>query len=84
MTENETKKNPISKGINEAVGRLKEAWDENPIGVLLAGAAFFTGAAKFIDSFGSYQSKRAYAKEAEERAKTYRTKGRYGRPDFSS
>jgi hypothetical protein len=52
----------------KAMDKIKQAWDENPIGVALVATGVFTAAAKLIDSIGSYQSKRAYAKEAERRS----------------
>lgn len=52
-----------------AKDKLKQAWNENPIGVAIVAAAVMTAAAKLIDSVGSYQSKRAYAEEARSRSK---------------
>lgn len=53
----------------KAFDKIKEAWDQNPMGVAIVAAAVFTAAAKFIDSVGSYQSKRAYAEEARNRSR---------------
>jgi hypothetical protein len=54
----------------KAIDKLKQAWNENPIGVAIVAAGVMTAAAKLIDSVGSYQSKRAYAKDAERRTKS--------------
>lgn len=53
----------------KAFDKIKEAWDQNPMGVAIVVAAVFTAAAKLIDSVGSYQSKRAYAEEARNRSR---------------
>lgn len=41
---------------------LKQAWDENPIGVIGVAALAATAASKLIDSVSGVQSRRAYAK----------------------
>lgn len=53
----------------KAIDKIKQAWNENPIGVAIVAAGVMTAAAKLIDSIGSYQSKRAYAKDAERRSR---------------
>lgn len=61
--------NTKPKKFNRGIEKLKEAWNENPIGVCLVAAAVMTAAGKLIDSVSSYQSKRAYAEEARNRAR---------------
>jgi hypothetical protein len=52
-----------------AMDRIKQAWNENPMGVAIVAAAVMTAAAKLLDSVGSYQSKKAYAEEARTRSR---------------
>ena len=61
----------INFGIHKpkAMDKIKQAWNENPIGVALVAAAVMTSAAKLIEAVGSYQSKRAFAKDAERRSR---------------
>lgn len=61
--------NQKPKKLNRGLEKLKEAWNENPIGVCVVAAAVMTAAGKLIDSIGSYQSKKAYAEEARYRAR---------------
>jgi inosine-uridine nucleoside N-ribohydrolase len=53
----------------KAIDKLKQAWNENPIGVAIVAAGVMTATAKLLDSIGSYQSKRAYAEEARSRSR---------------
>lgn len=55
MTDTQPKKK------SKALAKIKEAWDENPVGIVIIAAGLLTASAKFIDSVASYQSKRAYA-----------------------
>lgn len=59
---------PKQSGWKKGWKKIEKAWEENPIGLALVATGVFTAAAKLIDSIGSYQSKRAYAKEAERRS----------------
>lgn len=59
---------PRQSGWKRGLAKVEKAWGENPMGVAIVGAAVMTAAAKLIDSIGSYQSKRAYAKDAERRS----------------
>lgn len=59
--------NPKFKKRNKGLEKLKEAWNENPIGVCIVAAAVMTAAGKLIDSIGSYQSKRAYVEDVKKR-----------------
>lgn len=43
--------------------KIKEAWDDNPMLVITVGTGAIAVLGKFIEAVGSYQSKRAYAKE---------------------
>jgi hypothetical protein len=54
---------------SKAWSKIKEAWDQNPMGVAIVVTAVFTATAKLIDSVGSYQSKKAYAEEARNRSR---------------
>lgn len=49
---------------------LKQAWDENPIACIGAGAFAATAAAKLIDSISGVQSRRAYAKKMDSSSKS--------------
>lgn len=66
MTQNVNFGNPPKP---KAIDKIKQAWNENPIGVALVGATVMHAAAKLIEAVGSYQSKRAFAKDAERRSK---------------
>lgn len=61
---------PRQSGWRRGLAKVEKAWEENPIGVALVAVGVMTAAAKLIDSVGSYQSKRAYAKDAERRSRT--------------
>lgn len=50
-----------------AKDKIKQAWDENPIQVMLVAAGLLTGVAKFIDAISGIQSKRAYARRSRRR-----------------
>ncbi|QPX71442.1 hypothetical protein SscP1EGY_44 [Streptomyces phage SscP1EGY] len=52
----------------DAMKKLKEAWDENPMAVIGLGVAALAAAGKFIDAVSSVQGRRAYAKHAKLRA----------------
>lgn len=42
---------------------LKQAWNDNPLGVIGVGALAATAAAKVIDSVSAAQGRKAYAKQ---------------------
>jgi len=46
----------------EGLRKLKKKFDEDPIPVLLATAAFMMASARFIDALGGVRSKNAYAR----------------------
>jgi hypothetical protein len=45
-----------------AWGKIKQAWDENPMLVVVIGTGAVTALGKLIDAAAGVQSKRAYAK----------------------
>jgi hypothetical protein len=47
--------------------KLKQAWDENPLGCIFAGALAVTATAKLIDVVSQAQSRRAYAQQVDYR-----------------
>jgi hypothetical protein len=47
----------------KALDKIKEAWDENPLGVAIVAAGLLTAAGKLIDSISGIQSRRAYARQ---------------------
>jgi hypothetical protein len=46
----------------KALDKIKDAWNENPMGVAIVAAGVLTATAKFIDSISGIQSKRAYSR----------------------
>ena len=46
----------------KAWGKIKEAWDENPMLVVVIGTGAVTALGKLIDAAAGIQSRRAYAK----------------------
>lgn len=55
--------------MNGAQEKLKQAWNENPLGVAIVVATVLTAAGKLIDSVSSIQGRRAYAKQVNHRTK---------------
>lgn len=53
-----------------ALDKLKQAWNENPLAIIGVGAAAVTAVAKLIDTGSSVQSRRAYAKQVNRRQKS--------------
>ena len=51
--------------------RIKQEWDENPIAVIAIGGMVLTALAKIIDSWSSAQSRRAYARQVDQRNRRY-------------
>jgi hypothetical protein len=49
--------------------KIKEAWNENPLGVAIIVTGLLGATAKLIDAVGSIQSKRAYSRHSKLRAK---------------
>lgn len=47
----------------KAWDKLKDAWNDNPMLVITVGTGAVAVLGKFIEAVGSYQSKRAYAKQ---------------------
>lgn len=45
-----------------AMDKIKQAWNENPIGVAIVATGVCTALAKLIDSVSGIQSRRAYAR----------------------
>jgi hypothetical protein len=46
----------------KAMDKIKQAWNENPVGVAVVVGGLITAAAKFIDAVGGYRSKKAYSR----------------------
>lgn len=47
----------------DAKQKIKDAWNENPIGVAIVVAGLFTATARLIDAVAGIQSKRAYSRQ---------------------
>jgi hypothetical protein len=47
--------------------KLKQQWDENPLGCIVVGALAVTATAKLIDTVSQAQSRRAYAQQVDYR-----------------
>lgn len=58
--------------MQDALKKLKQAWDENPVAVVAVGAAAVTSLSKLIDAVSGIQGRRAYAKNARIRAQNGR------------
>lgn len=65
--------------MSNAKDKIKQAWNENPIGVAMVAAAVFTGVAKLcngaanlIDGASGIVSRRAYSKQVKHRTKNKR------------
>lgn len=56
-------------GWKRGLKKVEAMWEQNPMGVAIVAAGVMTAGAKLIDSIGSYQSKKAYAKDAERRSR---------------
>lgn len=46
----------------KAADKIREAWNENPMGVAIVVAGVFTALAKLIDSVSGVRSRNAYAR----------------------
>jgi len=53
-----------------AIDRLKAVWNDNPLGIITAGALALTAFAKIIDATSAAKGRRAYAKQVNYRVKT--------------
>lgn len=53
--------------MNKAFDKLKRAWDENPMQVLVVGALVATAAAKLIEASNSSRNSRSWQKEVDRR-----------------
>jgi hypothetical protein len=51
----------MGQSVDNVVNKMKEAFEENPLGVILAISTLFAGTAKLVNAFAGIQSKRAYA-----------------------
>jgi hypothetical protein len=51
----------------EGLRKLKQKFDEDPMPVVLAAAAFLVASARFIDAVGGVRSKNAYARRSKRR-----------------
>lgn len=54
----------------KALDKIKDAWNNNPIGIISVGALVVTAIAKIIDAGSAAQGRRAYAKQVKYRVKT--------------
>lgn len=52
-----------------AKDKIKQTWNENPIGVAIVATALLTAAGKLLDSVGALISRRAYAQQVKDRSK---------------
>jgi hypothetical protein len=62
----------IHTSSSNAMDKLKQAWNENPIAVIGVASVALAAAGKFIDAVGSYQSKAAYSRQEKARNKRSR------------
>jgi len=53
--------------MNKAWNKLKEAWEENPVMVLVVGAFTATAAAKVLHEVNAAKANRTWAKEVDRR-----------------
>lgn len=49
--------------MNNASYKIKQAWNENPLGVAIVVGGLLTATARLIEAISGVQSKRAYAKK---------------------
>jgi hypothetical protein len=49
--------------------KLKEVWDENPLGVMLVGGFVTSSAAMLINALSAARSRRAYARQIDYKVK---------------
>lgn len=55
--------------MSDASDKIKQAWNDNPIQVAMAGAVVLTALGKFIDALAAVQGRRAYAKQINHKVK---------------
>lgn len=53
--------------MNKAFDRIKQAWNENPIGVIIVGAIAATAASKLIDANTARRNSHAWEMEVQRR-----------------
>ena len=53
--------------MNKGFDKIKQAWDDNPIGVLIVGAFVATAASKVLDARSSARNSRAWQREVDRR-----------------
>lgn len=53
--------------MQKAIDKLKQAWEENPMQVIVVAAVAATAAAKLIDASTSVRNSRAWNKEVDRR-----------------
>lgn len=53
--------------MNNGFRKLKQAWEENPVGMILLGAVSAASAAKLIDALSNASSRHTYAREVQRR-----------------
>lgn len=68
MYQNPSQPNKSYPG-KRGVDKLLAAFDENPLMVIAVGAAAMTATAKLIEAVGGIQSRRAYARQVNLKAK---------------
>lgn len=55
--------------MNNAMNKIKQAWDENPIAVIIVASLAANAAAKLLDASTSRANARTYAKEVDRRVR---------------
>ena len=55
--------------MHPAYDKIKQAFDENPLAVVVTSGLVITAVAKLIEAVGSWKSKKAYAKQINRRVK---------------
>jgi hypothetical protein len=53
--------------MNKALDKIKQAWEENPLQVIVVGALAATAASKLIDSMAAAKNTSTWAKEVDRR-----------------
>lgn len=53
--------------MNKALDKLKKAWEENPLSVILVGSLAATAAAKLLEASNNRTNARAWEKEVDRR-----------------
>lgn len=58
--------------MDKAMNRIKQAWDENPMGVIIVASLAATAAAKLLDASTSRANARTWSKEVDRRTRKIR------------